>query len=501
MRVAIGGIVHETNTYAVESFGPTGLDAFAVNRGDSILRFAGKRTFVGGMLDACVAAGHDVVPLVHAWAQPSGTIEARAYEQLKAELVEALSSAMPVDAVVLDTHGAGVVETLDDLEADLGAAVRAVIGPDVPLLTTLDLHGSITEEMNEVFDLMLGVYEYPHIDMYERGLEAIEFLPALVSGDLQPTTHVERLPILLPTSTTDLSPALDIRDMCLALQAEEGVSRCAFFHGFPYTDIPKAGASVVVTTNGDQGLAVRTAQAIASKIWHDRESFRNESLSPETAIAAAMRAVQAKGGPVVVNDTADNTGGGSPGDATHVLRALVDSGAENACFGFIYDPDVAAKAHRAGPGSVIEVSLGGKHDSIHGEPLDLTVYVKATTDGEFIYTSPMLAGVPAKYGPMARLQVGGPGGVDVLVGSARSQVFDPQVFALHGIDVTEYDIVVLKSSQHFRAGFARLATEIVTADSPGLTTLRVENFDHPRVDGPRWPIDQDAHWDPSPLSG
>ena len=219
-------------------------------------------------------------------------------------------------------------------------------------------------------------------------------------------------------------------------------------------------------------------------------------MTPEMAIRQAIAIAGERGGPVVVNDTADNPGGGTPGDATHVLRALVDSGVERACFGFIYDPEVAQQAHDAAPGSTIEVRLGGKHDELHGAPLEVSAYVKTLSDGRFVHTSPMLAGVRANYGPMARLQIGTNRGVDVLVGSARSQVFDAEVFALHGIDVTACDLVVLKSSQHFRAGFTDLATDILTADSPGLTTLRVENFPHARADGPRWPLDPHTAWAP-----
>lgn len=497
MRIAIGGIVHETNTYAVQSFGMTSLDAFQVGRGDGVLRYEGTRTFTGGMLAAGAAGGHDIVPTLHAFAQPSGTIEADTYDQLKTELIERLENALPVDAVVIDTHGAGIVDGIDDLEADIGSAIRAVIGADVPLLTTLDLHGSITEEMNEVFDLMLGVYEYPHTDMYERGVEAIEAVPRIVNDDWIPTTHVERLPMFLPTSTTDIAPARDIRDRCLEIGSDDGMIRCTFFHGFPYTDAPFAGASVIVTSNNDQALAREQARRLATEIWERREEFRVESLTPELALRQAMATVAEVGGPVVINDTADNPGGGTPGDATHVLRGLLEANPQRACFGYIYDPDVARQAHEAGPGNVINVALGGKHDDVHGAPIDVTAYVKSTTDGQFIQSSPMLAGVKTNLGPMARLQMGGRDGLDVLVGSERSQVFDREVFALHGIDVTDYDVVVLKSSQHFRAGFSDIATAIVTADSPGLTTLRVENFDHPRADGPRWPHDPAATWTPS----
>ncbi len=496
MRIAIGGIVHETNTYAVESFGMTELDAFDVRRGTDVLRYEGTRTFTGGIIDAARSGGHDLVPVLHAFAQPSGTIVAEVYQRLAEELVDGIREALPVDAVVIDTHGAGIVDGIDDLEADLGAAIRAVIGPRVPLLTTLDLHGSITGEMNEVYDLMLGVYDYPHVDMFERGVEAVEAAVRILSGEWSPTTHVEQLPLLLPTSTTDISPAADVRRRCLDVGREPGVIRAAFFHGFPYTDIPQAGASIVVTTNDDPALARRHAQALAAEVWNAREDFRLETLTPEVAIRQAISIVGERGGPVVINDTADNPGGGSPCDATHVLRALLDAGVGRACFGFIYDPEVAAQAHAAGPGAVIDVRLGGKHDDLHGAPLELTTYVKTLSDGRFRHTSPMLAGLGANYGRMARLQVGGRGGIDVLVGSARSQVFDREVFALHGIDVTVYDLVVLKSSQHFRAGFTDLATGIVTADSPGLTTLRVENFEHRRADGPRWPLDPTTTWKP-----
>ncbi len=164
-----------------------------------------------------------------------------------------------------------------------------------------------------------------------------------------------------------------------------------------------------------------------------------------------MRVAVDKGEPLVVNDTADNPGGGAPGDATHVLRALIEVAPENACFGYVYDPRIARQALEAGVGSVIDVSLGGRHDDLHGALLDLGVYVKAITDGRFVCSSSMLAGVPADYGLMVRLQVGGEGGLDVLVGSARSQVFDREVFTINGIDVTNYGLVVLKSSQHFRA--------------------------------------------------
>ncbi|MCP5024921.1 MAG: M81 family metallopeptidase [Actinomycetia bacterium] len=500
MRIAVGGIEHETNTYAVDSFGTTPAEAFAQRRGPRLERLRGTRSYVGGMYAAADAAGYEIVPCLFAWCQPSGTIERAGFEVMAGELLADIEAALPVDAVVLDLHGAGVVEGIDDLEGHLASRVRDLVGPDLPVVSTLDLHGNVTQEMGDAIDLMLGVHEYPHVDMFERGVEAVESLPDLVSGRWQPVTHVERLPLLLPTSTTDHGPAADIRDSCLAAEAHPDVLDCTFFHGFPYTNIPQVGASVVVTTNNDADLARRVAADIATTVWDRRNDFRAESLTPEIALRRAVAAA-AEGGPVVVNETSDNPGGGTPGDATHVLQAMIDMGLadelDRVAYGCIYDPAVAEQAHGAGTGSTIQVRLGGKHDDLHGAPVETSAYVKTLTDGDFIYSSPMLAGTQSGWGPTARLQIGGRDGLDVIVTSTRSQVFDREVFELCGIDVRRYDLVVLKSSQHFRAGFADLATDIITADSPGLSTLDVTVFDHGRADGPRWPIDPHTDWEPS----
>ncbi len=497
MRIAIGGIEHETNTYATDSMGMTGLDDFRQLRGEDLLRARGMRTFIGGMIDACDGSAHEIVPTFWALAGPSGTIEASAYASLKAELVNALATAMPVDAVALSMHGAGVVDGIDDLEGDLAAAVREVIG-DLPFVVPLDLHGNITTSMAAPIDVMLGVREYPHTDAFDRGVEAISILADIHSGGLKPVTHVTQVPALLPTSTTDEGPAARLRDLCLAAEETDGVIDVSFFHGFPYTDVPATGASIVVTTHGDGPLAEKISRRLGEIVWDARTTFLTESVPPDVAIEVARQSLLEEGGPVVINDTADNPGGGTPGDGTHVLRALLDANVEGSCFGFVFDAAVADAAHAAGVGEMIEIRLGGRHDALHGEPIEAVAYVKTLTDGRFVYENPMLAGVPANLGRCARLVIGsddrGRGGVDVIVTSRRSQTFDPVIFTLHGIDVSTRSLVGLKSSQHFRGGFRDIASAIVTADSPGLTTLDVTVFDHVHSGRALWPIDPQLEW-------
>lgn len=496
MRIAVGGIEHETNTYATESMGTTRLDDFQQLRGDEIFSVRGTRTFVGGFLSALDEAKHEVAPILWAWAGPSGIIEATTYSALKNEYIERLAAALPVDAVAVSMHGAGVVEGVDDLEADFAAAIRDLVGADVPIVVPLDLHGNITAEMGARIDLMLGVKEYPHTDMFERGVEAVEALPGLVSGTLRPHTHVERIPLLLPTSTTDSGPAADIRDLCLAAEGRPGVIDVSFFHGFPYTDVAATGASIVVITDNDPVLAQQIGTEIAGAVWARRNEFIVESLRPEVTLELANQALEASGGPIVINDTADNPGGGTPGDGTHLLAAMLAADVKGSCFGFVFDPVTADAAHAAGVGSTIDVRIGGRHGPLHGEPVEATAYVKTLTDGRLVYSSPMLTGVRANLGKSARLTIGN---VDVIVTSRRNQTFDAEVFILHGIDVATRSIVGLKSSQHFRAGFRHLATKIITADSPGLTTLDVTVFDHPAADGPLWPLEPALTWSPASI--
>ncbi len=500
MRIAIGGLEHETNTYATEPMGTTGRSHFQSGSGEELLNARGQRTFLGGFVDAAEAAGHEIVPTFWAMAGPSGIIEAGAYAEMKQELLERLAAAGPLDGVALSMHGAGVVEGIEDLESDLAAAVKEVVG-DIPLVVPLDLHGNITPEMGEVIDLMLGVHEYPHTDSYDRGVECIELLPDLASGATRPTTAVVQMPLLLPTSTTDIQPAAGIRDRCLAAEAaDERVIDATFFHGFPYTDVAATGASIVVTTNNDPALAQQVAAEIAAEVWASRQEFLSEATPPNVAIDLARRVLSEQGGPVVMNDTADNPGGGTPGDGTHLLLAMLDAELENACFGFVFDPAVATQAHEAGTGATIQVRLGGRHDDLHGAPVEASAYVKTLTDGRFIYTNQMLAGVRASYGPSARLVIGGDrrgeNGFDVIVTSRRSQTFDREVFLLHGIDVNTRSFIGLKSSQHFRAGFRDLATAMIAADSPGLTTREVTVFEHPSANRPLWPLEPDLEWSP-----
>ncbi len=487
MRIAIGQAGHETNTFSPVATDVAAFRAFEWQSGEDILQtHRGVKDFLGGMIEAARDLRVEVTPTFSAFAYPSGKITRETREALVDGLVRGLAAAEavePVDAVCLALHGAGVAEGAEDLEAEILRAVRSVVGFGIPLVCTLDLHANLSQEMLEQADALLGVHLYPHTDSRETGREAVELAHRISTGQAPPVAYLERLPLLVPPSTTNHPPASEINEACWEWERTPGIIDCVFFHGFPYADVPLAGASVLVLAEQSEELARRAAEDVGRRIWEARARFFEPVPGPAEGVRAALRAT---GRPVIVNETSDNPGAGTPGDGTRLLRAMLESGIEESCFGYINDPEVARIAHQEGVGSQIEVALGGKSDAFHGEPLRVSARVKCLTDGRFVHSTPMWEGLQVDLGASARLQLAG---IDVVVCSKNAQVLDEQGFLLHGIDVSRYRVVGLKSSHHFRAVYEGLGDTIVTVDSPGLSTRNLSSFDYTNLVRTIYPLD------------
>lgn len=484
MRFAIGYFAHETNTFCP---GFTEIDAFRKTQwetGDDIITInRGVSYEVGGMIAAAERIGIDLAPTLATTTQPSATVSRDAYETIRDELFARLTAAGPVDAICLAIHGAGSAEGIDDMEGTFLQELRALVGTEIPVVVALDLHGNTTDTMLEHADALFYCHQYPHIDSFERGEEIIELAAKIVNGDVTPVMHLEKLPVAIPPSTTFSGPAKAVNERCFAWEAKPGILDCNFTHGFPHTDVPVIVSSVLVTTDNDPELAKAAAKDIAAFVLDTIEEFRQELPGADEAIAQALAATEL---PVIVAEVSDNPGGGAPGSGTHLLRSLLAANEPNTCFGFIWDPAVAAQAHAAGVGATITVKLGGFTDELHGAPIETVAYVKTLTDGRFNLTNPMGAGSLVDAGKMARLVIGN---VDVLVATERSQTLDGEVFLLHGIDVRRSRIVALKSQQHFRGGFQELAGTIIRTDPPGFTTSNLLNLPYTRIKRPIWPLD------------
>ena len=485
MRIAIASILHETNTYRREQ---TQASDFRQARGEQILKSRGNATDIGGFVTACEKRGIEPLPILAVGAEPSGTIARQAYEGFKAEILDGLENARPYDGVVLGMHGAGVVDGIDDLEADLAEAVRHLIGEGTPLVATFDLHGNVSQRMADALDGVFACHQYPHMDPHERSNEAVALIVRMLEESFRPTTVVETVPLLVPMTTTFVGPGKTMLAEMLEAELEAGVIDVSWFHGFPYADIDLVGTHVAVTTEGDRGLAEAVAKRMGRRLWESRASFRPHGLTPEEAIESALLE---KEGPVVINETSDNPGCGAPGDGTHLLRAMLDAKLDSACFGYIVDRDVVNQAITAGVGATIDIVLGAKYDDLHGEPIRAIAYIKAIHDGDLTLQA-MFRGARWRIGPLARLLVDG---IDIVVGSRRSQTFDTEPFLAVGIDVTRYKIVALKSSHHFRGCFQDLAAKIITTDPPGLTTHRINGFARENLRHSVWPLDAETQYD------
>ena len=482
MRIGIGGINHETNTYCPEL---TPLSAFTRLTGEPLLRRSGTETPVGGAIDACRALGIEPIPLMAAWTQPSGIIEASAYETLKQDILDTVAAEWPLDGIFLDLHGAGVGEGVSDLEGDLTEAIRARVG-SVPIVATFDLHGNVTQRMADQLDGVFACHEYPHIDLHHRAREAIELILRMQNEGLTTERAVVSIPMLMPTTTTFHGIGKATIDRIKAIEKTENLINISWFHGFPYADTPHVGIHLVLTGVANQHNLAAIGESLAASIWAVRDEFRIPGLSATEALDQALNA--ASEGLAVINETSDNPGGGAPGDGTHLLKAMLEADEPATCFGFIVDPQVAALAHEMGVGAVLKTELGGKTDAMHGEPLPVSAYVKALHDGKIIMQA-MFKGTPMSLGPMARLVIGQ---VEVIVVSNRSQTFDTEPFLALGIDVHRMRVVALKSSNHFRAGFEPIAKSIITADTPGFTTHQIDRFEKTLSPHPLWPISPNA---------
>ncbi len=484
MRIAIGEFAHETNTFCP---GFTELADFQRRKWDEgdqvIARNRGVRNDLGGMIDAGERLGVDLVPTLATTTQPSATISRAAYEAIRDDLIGRILAAGPLDAIVLALHGAGSADDIDDIEGAFLGELRDAVGPDIPVVVSLDLHGNTTEAMIQNANTLFYCHQYPHIDTYEMGAEALEMAVKIVRGEVHPLKHLVLLPVTIPPSTTFTGPATVINERCTQWEATPGVIDCNFTHGFPHTDVPVIRTSVLVTTDNDPGLAQRVADDVVALILKTLEDFRQTLPGADEAI---VQALAAEALPVIVAEVSDNPGGGAPGSGTHLLRALLAANEPDTCFGFVWDPDTAAQAHAAGCGATIRVRLGGFTDDLHGAPIETDAYVRVLTDGRFILTNPMGAGSLVDLGWMARLTIGN---VEVIVGSHRAQTLDAELFLLHGIDVTRMRVVALKSHQHFRGGFQHLAGTIIRTDTPGFTTSNLWNLPYQRITRPIWPLD------------
>ena len=481
-RIFIAGFQHETNTFA-----PSPADWAAFERGSSYPPYSRGAAMLellapgslpaAGFIDVAREHGWTLVPSVWAGATPSAPVTREAFERIAGDLLNDLSAAMqagPLAGLLLDLHGAAVAEHVDDAEGELLQRIRALTGPDLPVVATLDLHANVSVQMLRLADAFTVYRTYPHVDMRDCGRRAAAVLAGLLSHG-KPGWHTasRRLPYLLPLNTqcTLLEPARGLMQRLAALEAEHGV-QLEFAMGFPAADIADCGPRVF--GHGRNAAAVeRAVDALATEVDAVRGQFALQWLAPRDAVREALRLAQDAAAPVVIADTQDNPGAGGDSNTTGLLHALLAEGAGlrhpgRVALGLLVDPAAAAAAHAAGVGARLTLRLGQAVKAFDGRltdpPVDAEVTVKALSDGVVPLHGPMTAGSTVNLGASARVDVHG---VQVLLASAKCQMLDLDLCRFLGVEPAQTAVLVVKSSVHFRAAFAPVASHILVAKAPG----------------------------------
>jgi len=474
MRIAIGGFQHETNTFA-----PSKADYRAFEQADSWPALQRGVSLVGafnadmnipiaGFIHEAMRWGHTFLPLAWCHATPSAHVTEDAFERITGMIVDGLRDRSAYDAVYLDLHGAMVCEHVDDGEGEILERVRKVIGPDVTLVASLDLHANVTERMVKNSDALIIYRTYPHIDMGETGARAAMHMEEIFNGLPKQAKAFRRVDYLIPLTAqcTMSEPAAGLyRDVAALDGVVLGNGRVSLANlatGFPPADFAGCGASVIVY--GDtEAAANEAADKIARRMAEAEPLFREKLWSPRDAVAYAMKK-NSTSGPVILADTQDNPGAGGNGDTVGVLREMLAQKATRALIGVIYDPQSAAEAAAAGEGARVKLRLGAKTGGADEQPVDEEFEVVKITNGEFLATGPFYGGTHMELGTTARLRSGG---VDVVVASRKAQCADQEMLRHTGIEPSEQALVVVKSSVHFRAHFEPIASEVLIVESPG----------------------------------
>ncbi len=462
MRIFTASLATETNTFSPV---PTDLAAFHAaffaGPGDHpetptlcssvvpILRHRGQRD------------GFTVIEGTACWAEPAGLIQRETYETLRDEILGQLQAALPVDAVVLGLHGAMVAQGYPDPEGDLLQRVRALVGPDVLVSAEFDPHSHLTPLRVANLDILAAFLEFPHTDFEERGEHVVDLTLRALRGEIRPviSTFDCKMITIYPTSR---EPMRSFVDRLRALQGQGGVLSISVIHGFMAGDVPEMGTRIVVVTDADAAGGAALARRLGEELYRMRRDTAFPMLDTEAGIDRAKALIATRPGkPVAVADVWDNPGGGVAGDATHILRRMIERGVTSAAVATLWDPIAVSFAHAAGEGAKLTLRIGGKSCADGGEPLDLPVEVmKVAQEGWQSFRASRVT-----LGRSAVVRVAGTE-IDIILITSRSQTYEPDIFTNLGIDYAAKELLLIKSTNHFYAGFAPVAAEIIYVAAP-----------------------------------
>ena len=493
MKCVIALAQHETNTFSTL---PTTLNSFGAGAGlelppvgDAAIEVYGDTAFAfSAMLKAAQDRGHEIDVPIAAYAEPSGKVSDDAFESIANAICDAVSKGC--DALLLDLHGAMVTETHDDGEGELLRRIRAV-APDLPIAVALDFHTNLTAVMVENCTVIDGYRTYPHIDMYETGQRAAESLFHILEQGIETKMTWKAMPMMthMILQTPARQPMKDIMDEAIEAVDNTDLLNASVFVGFPLADIPHVSLSVLTVEPVQNFLGKGLVNKLCHLAWQRREDF---VFKPELLSDSIGRAKQASKFPIVIADHGDNSGAGGNMDDMTVLAEMLEQGLTDIIAGPIWDPAAVAALIECGEGNDFSLTLGGNTsvESIgqSGFGLNCSGTVSKITDGRFVITGPMQTGLEVHLGKTVVVYIGA---AKIVVCEERWEPYDPGCFTHAGLDPYNCRYILLKSRQHFRAGFEELAADIILAAGPGVCSSDYAQFDFRHLVRPIYPLDAD----------
>lgn len=486
MRIVTGCISHESSTFTpVATTWASYHDHFGYLHGAEILtKFRGTNTPTGGFIEGAKVHSFELTPTIFAEPHPSGPTPRAIFDQVLNDMLTGIKNAGPIDGVLLELHGAMVAEGIDDGEGTILAAVRDLVGPHRPIVGQLDIHASISKQMVEMADVLIGRETYPEVDMAARGRECADVLVRTLTEGLLPTMALHQIPMIWGMNqVTAHAPMREAIEYLHRIEARPGVVCGSIATGFPWSDVPDMGSSVYIVTDNDQGLAQRYADELGEWIFARRADWQLPM--PNTAEALAEARQQGRY-PVIFADRNDNTGGGSPGDSTGLLRTFVDEKLEDACVLYMVDPEAVELCQQAGIGATLTLDVGGKSTPLQGTPVPMPVEVMALSDGRFRYDGPMYAGLESNMGPSAHIRQGS---LHVILTNGHEQPYDMAFARSLGLDPQKMRYVAVKSAAHFRAAFEPWAGAIYMVSEPSVHSADTGTLKYHRLGRKLYPFD------------
>lgn len=485
MRIAVAGFMHESNTFNTLRTDRAAFTAQCLALGpDWLPEWRDAHHEVGGFLEAAAVEGFEPLPLAMAWATPSGPVAGDVFDEITGYLCEQLRKQRP-DGLLLALHGAMVAESHLDADGEVLARLRQAVGTDFPIVVTLDLHGNLSERLIGHSTAAVAYRTCPHVDQRECGRRAASLLVRTLRGEIRPVQALAKPPLIVNIMVHDTSqePLRSFMDEARVLEKQPGLLAVSVLPGFAYADVPQMGPSVVVVTNGDADQARRTADTFGDRLWQARERLARPLPDAATAVAQALTADRL---PVVLVDTGDNVGGGSAADGTIILAELLRQGA-TASVVCLYAPDEVKQCVTAGVGREVTLTVGGKVDRQHGDPVTVTGRVRLLHDGTYVEHQARHGGKRVNHMGLTAL-VELPGGNLLVLNSLRHPPFSLGQLTCLGIQPERMHLLVVKAAIAYKAAYVPVAGTIIEIDTPGLTAVNPERFAYRHIRRPLYPL-------------